>query len=103
VVAEVAAETGSGTATVTLINFSQRPVFDVHVSLMLNGRPVVLTDGRSTVVPVQTIVGPGERHELILNAPFGEEPLTAARTELRDSMGLRWRRDHNGRPQRITD
>jgi hypothetical protein len=103
VVAEVTADTGSGTAAVTLINFSRRPVFDVHVSLMLNGRPVVLTDGRSTVVPIQTILGPEERRELTLNAPFGEEPLVAARTELRDSMGLRWRRDHNGRPQRMTD
>jgi hypothetical protein len=103
VVADVAAGTGSGTAAVTLINFSRRPVFDVRVSLVLNGRPVVLTDGRSTVVPIQTVLGPQERRELTLNAPFGEEPLVAARTELRDSMGLRWRRDHNGRPERIGD
>jgi hypothetical protein len=103
VVAVVSATTGSGTAQVTLINYSQRPVFDVHVSLVLNGRPVTLDDGRSVVVPVQPILGPDEQRALTLNAPFGEEPLTAARTELRDSMGLRWRRDHNGRPQRLVE
>jgi hypothetical protein len=101
VVARVTAATGSGTATVTLINFSRRPVFDVHVWLVLNGRPVTLADDRTTVAPVQPILGPDERRELILNAPYGEESLVAARTELRDSMGLRWRRDHNGRPQRL--
>ena len=101
VIVSVAGSTGSGTAEVTLINYSRRPVFDVHVSLMLNGRPLVLADGRSTVVPVQPVLGPDERRSLTLNAQFGEEPLVAARTELRDSMGLRWRRDHNGRPQRL--
>jgi hypothetical protein len=103
VVAVASATTGSGTADVLLINYSQRPVFDVHVSLTLNGRPVVLSDGRSTTVPVQTIVGPDERRELSLNAPYGEELLVATRTELRDSLGLRWRRDHNGRPQRLLE
>ncbi|GIF00961.1 hypothetical protein [Paractinoplanes rishiriensis] len=101
VVSVTSATTGSGTADVVLVNYSQRPVFDVHVSLTLNGRPVTLTDGRCTVVPVQTIVGPDERRELTLNAPYGEETLVAARTELRDAMGLRWRRDHNGRPERL--
>jgi len=103
IVGSVAATTGAGTAVVTLINYSRRPVFDVQVSLVLNGRPVVLGDGRSTVAPVELILGPDERRELTLNAPFGEEPLVAARTELRDSMGLRWRRDNNGRPQRLLD
>jgi hypothetical protein len=42
-----------------------------------------------------------QRRELRLNAPYGEESLVVARTELRDSMGLRWRRDHNGRPHRL--
>jgi hypothetical protein len=103
IVGRVAATTGAGTAVVTLINFSRRPVFDVQVSLTLNGRPVVLADGRSTVVPVELILGPDERREITLNAPYGEETLVAARTELRDSMGLRWRRDNNGRPQRLLD
>ena len=52
---------------------------------------------------MELVLGPDERRELTLNAPFGEEPLVAARTELRDSMGLRWRRDNNGRPQRLLD
>jgi hypothetical protein len=103
VVAAVSGATGSGTAEVTLINYSRRPVFEVHVSLMLNARLVELDDGRSTVVPVQPVLGPGEERPLTLNAPYGEEPLTAARTELRDSMGLRWRRDHNGRPERLLE
>jgi hypothetical protein len=99
VAGDTIAETGSGKATMTLSNFSQRPVFDVHLSLMLNGRSVDLPDG----LPVLAVVAPGEQRTLTLNAPHGHEPLVAARLELRDSMGLRWRRENNGRPQRLLD
>jgi hypothetical protein len=97
------AATGSGKATVTLSNYSQRPIFDVHLSLTLNGRPVTLTDGRANGAEVLAVLAPGEQLDVTMNAPYGEEPLVAARVELRDSMGLRWRRDNNGRPQRLVD
>jgi hypothetical protein len=101
VAGETTAEIGSGKATVTLSNFSQRPVFDVHLWLTLNGRPVELPDGRDTGAPVLAVVAPGERRTITMNAPFGHEPLVAARMELRDSMGFRWLRENNGRPQRL--
>lgn len=103
VAGDATADTGSGKTRVTLSNYSQRPVFDVHLSLVLNGRPVELPDGRVNGTPVLAVVGPGEQRTVTLNAPFGHEQLVAARLELRDSMGLRWRRENNGRPQRLLD
>jgi hypothetical protein len=92
---------GSATATLVVSNFSQRPVFDVHVRLLLDGEPVGLTDGRDDRAVVEPVLEPGEQRAVTLNAPYGDEPLVAARLEMRDSMGLRWLRDNNGRPERL--
>ncbi|HZN17465.1 MAG TPA: hypothetical protein VFB84_04635 [Micromonosporaceae bacterium] len=87
---------GSGKATLVLRNFSQRPVLDVHVRPTFNGEVV---DPES--LAIQPVLAPDSEQEIVVDAPYGREPLVAAEVQLRDSMGLCWRRTDNGPPERL--
>ncbi|MGK5685588.1 hypothetical protein [Actinoplanes sp. URMC 104] len=91
----------SGKATLKLTNFGSRPVFDVRVQLIRDGRPVELTDGRDTDVTRHVVLEPQESRPVTMNAPYGEEPFVAGRVEFRDVNGRLWRRTDNGPPRRL--
>ncbi|MBM2620211.1 hypothetical protein JIG36_32320 [Actinoplanes sp. LDG1-06] len=91
----------SGQATLKLTNFGNRPVFDVRVRLVRDGRPIVLTDGRDSDIPRTVVLEPQKSRKITINAPYGEEPFVAGRVEFRDSSGRLWRRSNNGPPRRL--
>jgi hypothetical protein len=103
VVADNHSALGSGTAKLVLTNFSRRPVFDVLVWPFLDGTRVTPSDGRKVRAVVKQMLEPGERLNVELCAPHGAEQFVSAEVELRDSLGLRWRRANNGPPERIVD